>query len=126
MANIGVNPEAVFPYQILFQGKNAEADYLHFMAQLAKIIKIYMPSLLRKCGQFYDAPGQTAGDTLGSLWEWMFPPMPTSFFGKLWSLVAMATKRVVTYLISNPWLIAAIVVLIVVLIVVVWMVHRAH
>jgi hypothetical protein len=123
MVDFGVNPEAVFPYQMLFHGKNADADYLNFWAQLAKIIKNHTPNLFRKIGEFIDAPGRSAGNALGDLWERMFSTTkPTSFFDKLWSHIAMATKRVVTYLVSNPWLITAIVVLIVV----VWMLYRAR
>jgi hypothetical protein len=35
MANIGVNPEAIFPYQLLFHGPSANADYLNFVQHFA-------------------------------------------------------------------------------------------
>ncbi|PVH90776.1 hypothetical protein DM02DRAFT_620854 [Periconia macrospinosa] len=119
MVDLGVNPEAVFPYQMLFRGKNADAEYLNFVAQLAKIINKHAPNLLRKIGEFFQNPW----GSIANLWEWVSTPTkPTSFLGKLWSHISMATERVVTYLFSNPWLIIAIIVLIVV----VWMLYQAR
>ncbi|KAH0425961.1 hypothetical protein CcaCcLH18_10665 [Colletotrichum camelliae] len=112
MVDFGVNPEAVYPYQMLYHGDNADADYLNDLAQLAK----HTPNILRKVSKIINDPFGSLADFL----EWLNPPESTSFFGRMWSYICMTTKRVITYLISNPRLIVAIIVLIVV----VWMLYR--
>ncbi|KAH9225557.1 hypothetical protein K456DRAFT_1743320 [Colletotrichum gloeosporioides 23] len=112
MVDFGVNPEAVYPYQLPCHGDNADADYLIILAQWAK----HTPNVLRKVSKIINDPFGSLADFL----EWLNPPESTSFFSRMWSSICMTTKRVITCLISNPWLIVAIIVLIVV----VWMLYR--
>jgi len=120
MAGIGVSPEAVFPYQMLFHGKNADTDYVNFVAQLVKIIRDDTPHFLRKIGDIREALRKNPWYVAADLWKRFISTK--SFSGKLWSHITAATKRVVTYLIANPWLAIAIVVLIVVA----WILYRAR
>lgn len=118
-----LNPDAMFPYQMLFRGSDPDAEYLAFLAQLAKLTRKHAPAFIRKVGEVISSPIQTAFNAVADLWEWMLPAAePTSFLGKLWSWVCTGAQWVKTFCTSHPWLIVAIIVLIVV----VWMLYRAR